>query len=114
MGYLYGGKCYNTKTDAQDAAYSAYPVTVWQDATYVYQRYFEPQPTSPSGWQRRTDKYVIESGTYVGAVSNNAMNLGLPECDYTAPFIDGMTMGWGVVTAMVVVACLVMMRRAAR
>lgn len=62
------------------------------------------------GWVLR--RYQVGSDGSVGTLTDASLpSLSFPACDPQESFKDGMTMGWGVVAAMVAAWALVVMKK---
>lgn len=109
MGYLFNGDCYQTQAVAESAYYSAQPMQQTPGST-TYRTFYKWSGTS---WQ-----HIGESIASNGAVSSlwavSAAEAAFPSCDATEAFTDGMTLGWGVATAMVMAWGWVHLRRQMR
>lgn len=108
-GYLVGGRCYSLSSDAVDVYFSSQPPTLTPGATSYVTYYTKPAAT----WNVST--YSISSaGSYVQLYSTAAVQPAFATCTPEQPFLDGMTVGWGIVVAMVGVWAVVQMRKQAR
>lgn len=107
-GAVLGTRCFASADDAADAYFSgAAPSLVAGSTSYLNQF------VKVSGvWNLK--QYSIDSGgtstlvyTAVAAVP------AFPSCDESAPFLDGMSIGWAISAALVAVACFKLMQKAA-
>lgn len=109
MGALLKEKCYPSQAEAVDAFFSGKDPSYTAGAT-SYLSWFEK---NGSTWQIK--RQSIDSG---GAVTNlttsNATSPVFPTCDEVATFNDGLTVGWGIATAMVLAWGYSMIRKQAR
>lgn len=96
MGYLFDGSCYQTQATAEAAYYSGQPMQETPGAT-SYRNFYK--------WSGTTWQHIGESIASNGAVTQlwavTAAEASFPTCDPTESFFDGMALGWGVATAMV-------------
>ncbi|MFA6016070.1 MAG: hypothetical protein WC742_13470 [Gallionellaceae bacterium] len=106
---LFNGVCYATTADAVDAYFTSIPSFFYTNSlTNV--AYF----TKTSGVWYLSKFYQSTGGlwTPVGTPLAVAFTPTFPECDATAPYIDGMAIGWGVATAMFVALAIVFIKQA--
>lgn len=108
-GYLFNGQCYSTSSEAVDAALSSGSPALSAGAT-SYLAWFE----KVSGvWYVR--RQTISTGGAVTDLGTTAIDVpAFPSCDVTGQFFDGVTMGWGIATAMVMAWGFSKIRQAAR
>jgi len=107
MGSLLGSICYATSTEATDAYYSGKDPS-YTAGTISYLSYFE----KPSGTWEIVRKSIDSNGTITGLTSVTAPSLTFPTCDQSTSFIDGVTIGWGILAAMVAAYAFKLMQRA--
>lgn len=107
-GFWMHGICRASQAEAIDAFISVSPVISGQ--------YFTTLSAIPSG----TGSMTVGTNTMdLASVSNtfqaHSGTLPLKPCDpaiSTEPFFDGMTMGWGVVSAMAAAAAIIFIKKA--
>lgn len=100
-GFIVGAACVDV-AHAVDAYYSAAPVAVAAGVPEYLTRAEKVQ----GGW----DLVTYSGGSVVS--SYPAPLPSLASCDTSAPFFDGLAMGWAVVAAMAVAWAVHYMRRA--
>lgn len=108
-GAIYGQKCYNTPFEAVDAYYSnVAPAQTPGTTTFVVQ-----YVKTGSIWYQKS--YSISStGVWTTRSTTVAPLPTFPACDPSEKFLDGVTLGWGVATAMIAVAALMFIKKGAR
>lgn len=108
-GYLYGSKCFASVSDAADAFFQGGSPSFSSGST-SYLSWFE----KVSGvWQIK--RQSIASNGVITTLSESVATVpNFPTCDTTESFADGMTVGWGVATVMVIAWCFMMVRKVAR
>lgn len=108
MGSFYDGKCYTTNSEAADAFFSSKEPSYTAGST-SYQSWYEK---SVGGvWQIKRQS-IASGGAITNLTTSNATVPTFTACDPSADFMDGVTIGWGVASAMVLVAAIKMMQRA--
>lgn len=106
MGALLGEKCYLTQTDALDAYYSAkLPEVTAGSTSYV------AEFVKVSGVWKVQRKTIATNGTVTNQTDANAPVITFPTCNEAGNFQDGMTVGWGIVGAMIAAWSIAMIRR---
>lgn len=108
-GYLFNGQCYSVSTEAVDAFFTAGSPALTSGST-SYLSWFE----KISGvWYIR--RQSISAGGVVSDLGTSAIEVpSFPTCDVTGQFFDGVTVGWGIATAMVMAWGFSKIRQAAR
>ncbi|MGT2454103.1 hypothetical protein ACU4GI_12805 [Cupriavidus basilensis] len=105
-GALVGASCYASQDAAADAYYSAVAPSQTPGGTTYLSEFVKVSGV----WKLR--RYQVSSAGDVSVLTDaTAPALSFPDCDPMGNFKDGMTMGWGVVGAMVVAWCIVVLRR---
>ena len=108
----FDGRCYGSAELLDNAYYGTVPMNVQTTADGRTHNTFYWQDAGV--WKQ----YVrIYNGTTVeqDIVRPTFSFWGLtPSCDPSAAYLDGMTIGWGIATAMVLAYAVVMMRKAMR
>lgn len=93
---LVGNTCYPSLTEAADAYFSAIPVATSVTGLTSYQfEYFK----NAAVWymQKLT---IANNGNITVNFVLPALPPTFPDCDLTAPYLDGIAIGWGVAGAM--------------
>lgn len=105
-GALVGGRCYASQEDAADAFYSSSAPSHVPGGTSYLSAFVKDSGV----WKLR--RYQVDTSGAV-AIQGDAVlpAMSFAACDPAGAFKDGMTVGWGVVGAMVLVWCVVVMRR---
>jgi len=99
MGALVGERCFATNTDAADFFFSKKdPGYTAGDTSYL--SWFEKSVGNV--WQIKRQS-ISPTGVITNLATSNATVPTFAACDQMAPFSDGMTLGWGVASAMLVV-----------
>jgi len=106
-GAIFGEKCFESQAVALDAYYSQVAPAQSPGTTSYVNEFVKTGST----WQIKQYS-VSESGVWTARSTTNAPVVTFPECDPTASFTDGMTIGWGIAAAMVMASALVVMKRA--
>lgn len=105
-GYLYNSICFPSFSEATAARWSEVKPGISAGAT----SYLTDVQWSGTVWQIK--RYTLSS---TGALTLNtttaAPTLSFPTCDTFTNFNDGMTLGWGVVAAMVAAYAFTLMRK---
>lgn len=99
-GYIVKGECVGVAT-AQDVLYSGLPPSVTPGVDVYSAQFYRLSGV----WNLLTYKNGVHTASY-------PMSPMFASCDTTAPFFDGLTIGWGVVAAMVVAWAIHVLRRA--
>lgn len=108
-GAVLGSKCYNTPAEAVDAFYSgAAPVLTSGSTSYLTEFVKE------SGLWKVKQWTISSTGVTTLRYTQNAPVPTFPACDPSEKFFDGVTIGWGIATAMILVSALMLARRGAR
>lgn len=98
-GFLYENICHPTLAAATAAYWSSVPVSLTPGTT-SYVNAVEWVGLGIPNWY--ISRYTLSS---TGVLTKNTQTLApsqsFPTCDTTETFFDGMTLGWGVVGAMV-------------
>ena len=106
-GALVGARCFASAQEATDAVYSAAPVSqAVGPTTYVSEFVF-----ASGSWVVRRS-VIAQDGAVTTMQDAAAPVLSFPACDTTAQFMDGMTVGWAIVAAMVAAWCVVSLKGA--
>lgn len=105
-GALVGARCFADVGMATDAYYSAVAPSQTPGAVTYLSEFVK----TTGGWVLR--RYQVGSDGSVGTLTDASLpSLSFPACDPQESFKDGMTMGWGVVAAMVASWALVVMKK---
>lgn len=108
-GFLAAGRCFASSADATDVYFSSFPPGVTSNAT-SYWTYFEK---AAGVWKVKSYSWS-STGVATLRFTVNAPTPTLAACEVDAAFFDGMTIGWGVVAAMVIAWGFRTMREQAR
>jgi hypothetical protein len=115
MGYMSVGRCWPDVQTAAQNYYASFPtVTIpHTDGTFAIVRYVY-SASAGSGYGRQVNTYsATGENTQIGVVGDISLQQSMySPCDYSAPFLDGMTIGWGVAAAMVAAVSFKLLRRA--
>lgn len=107
-GFWVTGKCYATLSEAVTAFNATSPIMTGQ--------YFTAINASASGASSMAiSTYTLDLVLAPNTFVVHSFTLPLKSCDpaiSTAPFFDGMTMGWGVVSAMAAAAAIIFIKKA--
>ena len=109
MGALLRDKCYPSQADAVDAFFSGKDPSLTAGTT-SYLSWFEKVSNV---WTIKLQS-ISSTGVVTNLTSSNATIPVFPTCDELANFNDGVTVGWGIATAMVLAWCYSMVRRQAK
>ena len=105
-GYLYDQICFPTLGEATAAKWQKQPAGVTAGTT----SYITNFDYSGSAWQIK--RYTLSStGTLTLNTTTAAPLQTFPTCDTFTNFNDGLTLGWGVVAAMVAAYAFTLMRK---
>lgn len=105
-GALVGGRCFASQDAAADAFYSSAAPAQTPGATTYLSEFVKVS----GAWKLR--RYQVDSSGAVAVLSDATLPAtSFPVCDPAESFKDGMTVGWGVVAAMVLAWCVVVVRR---
>lgn len=96
MGALLGSVCYPTQSDAVDAHFTGKGPSYTAGAT-SYVSWFEKVG---GVWQIKRQS-IASTGVITNLTSSNATVPSFPVCDEVMPFNDGLLVGWGIATVMV-------------
>lgn len=107
MGSFFDGKCYSSNSVAADAFFSAKEPAYTAGST-SYQSWFEKVG---SVWQIKRQS-IASNGAITNLTASTATVPTFTTCNQSQDFLDGVTIGWGVASAMIVVAAIKMMQRA--
>ena len=110
MGALLKEKCYPSQAEAVDAFFSGKEPSYTAGAT-SYLSWFEK--SGGGVWQIKRQS-IDSTGTITNLTTSNATVPAFPACDEVASFNDGLTVGWGIATAMVLAWGYSMIRKQAR
>jgi hypothetical protein len=105
-GALTNGVCYGSQDAARDAYYSHAPAGQTPGVTSFLSTF---EKVSGSWVMRRYQ--VDQSGQVFTMVDAAAPLVAFPVCDPLESFKDGQMLGWGVVAAMAVAFCIVVLKR---
>lgn len=108
-GAISGDRCYSSPVEAVDAYYSGMaPAQTPGSTTYVLE-----YVKTGAVWYAK--QYSVSStGVWTTRSTTAAPVPTFPACDPSEKFLDGVTMGWGVASAMVMVAAVMVARRGIR
>lgn len=109
MGALLNEKCYPSQADAVDAFFSGKDPSYTSGAT-SYLSWFEKVGST---WTIKRQS-IASDGSITNLTSSNATIPVFPTCDEIANFNDGLTVGWGIASAMVLAWGYSMIRKQAR
>jgi len=101
MGSLVGSICYQSTAEATDAYYSAKEPSYTAGST-SYLSYFE----KIAGTWTIVRKSIASNGSVTNLTSSTAPTLTFASCTPEEHFLDGMTIGWGIATAMIAAYCI--------
>lgn len=108
MGSLFQGKCFANNTEAADAFFLAREPAYTAGAT-SYQSWYEK---SVGGvWQIKRQS-ISSTGVVTNLTTSNATVPTFVACYQAGDFKDGAVIGWGVASAMILVACIKLLQRA--
>ena len=105
-GALFAGRCYLSTPDAVDAYFLSMPPQVISGAT-SYATSFQK---FGSAWYS-VGFSINASGVWTQRYSTISPSPSFPTCDPSASFKDGMVIGWGVATALVIAASIRFLQR---
>jgi hypothetical protein len=106
VGYEFQGRCYSSTVDAADAYFTGLPVQIVSGAT----SYATEFTKSAAVWQSKG--YSISStGVWTTRYTSTAVVPIFPICDTAESFNDGLLLGWGIATAMVLAWAISHLRR---
>jgi hypothetical protein len=108
-GGILGGRCYPSQVDTLDAYYSAMSAAQTPGSTSYVNEFVKE-----SGVWKIKGYSVDTSGVWTLRYATNAPVPVFTACDPAQSFTDGVTVGWGIATALVVVSAVTLMKRAAR
>ena len=109
MGALYKDQCFPDTTAALDAMYTGSPIQI-QPGVTTYATRFEKVL---GVWYSRG--YEVQANGYWNMrYSTVAPGYNFPECSPSQNYVDGITIGWGIVTAMVLAAAIMNLRQGAK
>jgi len=108
-GALLGVQCYPSQAEALDAYYAGQSVSQLAGSTSYINEFVKEYGV----WKIKAYS-VDSSGVWTARYSTNAPGITFPACDPTQSFQDGMVIGWGISTALVVVSAITFMKRATR
>ncbi len=109
MGSLVGSHCFASNSDAVDAWFSQQGDSFTSDVT-SFHSWFEKVG---GVWNIKRES-ISSSGVVTSLTSSVATVPTFPSCNETERFTDGVTLGWGIATVMVMAWCFSMVRRQAR
>lgn len=108
-GALFQGRCLGSNAEAVDAFYLSGSASVHAGSP-AYMAWFE----KVSGVWTMYRTAIADNGAITQMQPVAAPVPVFPSCDPTESFTDGMTVGWGIATAMVLSWGFLMIRRQAR
>jgi hypothetical protein len=107
IGAEFQGRCYISIADAADAYFTGQPVQIVSGATSYATEF------SKLGAVWHSKGYSISStGVWTTRYKSIAVVPIFPVCDTAESFNDGLLLGWGIATAMVLAWAVSHMRRA--
>lgn len=109
MGALFNGLCYITQNEATDAYFVSAPVNIISGST-SYATKFD----KVSGVWKSTGYTVSSTGVWTQKFQTNAPVPSFPVCDESGNYKDGVIIGWGIATAMILAAALMSLRAGAK
>lgn len=109
-GAIHGQKCYPSQGEALDAYYSQLAPAQTPGATSYVLEYVK---SAGGVWQLKSYS-VSSTGVWTTRSTTNAPVVTFPACDPSQSFVDGVTVGWGIATAMILVSAMVLLKRGAR
>lgn len=105
-GGFWNGVCHSSQSAALDAYYSQQPLVISNGAAFRFEK---------QGITWIMQRYSLESnGSMLYSGQSVAPTTIFPTCDPAEPFLDGMTIGWGIGAAMVFAACVAWLKKAAK
>lgn len=108
-GAIYGEHCYPSSSEAVDAYYSNLAPAQTPGATSYVLEYVK------TGAVWNLESYSVSStGVWTTRSTTAAPVPTFPACDPAANFLDGVTIGWGVAAAMIMVSALMFIKKGAR
>lgn len=117
MGFFIRGECVATDAEADDLYYgSMSPIVLpYLDGGHSIVTFSKYTLEAGSSWTMFTRAFDV-NGVNVAAGNQNAVAGGgtYPVCDPAEQFTDGVAVGWLLATALILVSCLQMLKRAAR
>lgn len=105
-GAYWNGLCYSSQDVAKDAYFGS--ASVAHSPTAVTQYVKTAGVWELKVWAYESSSWVLKSSASVGT------GFDFPACDPTEGFFDGIAIGWGIAAAMIAVAALKLMQRAAQ
>jgi hypothetical protein len=109
MGAQFQSKCFSTNAVAVDAYYSAALPSYTAGATSYLSEF-----VNVGGVWKIDRKSISSTGVITNLTQSNAPIPTFPSCDEAAPFVDGVTVGWGIATVIVAAWAAAQVRRVAR
>lgn len=109
MGALYGNRCHASPADAIDAYYGGVPPQITTGST-GYATAFE----KIAGEWHSVGYSIDAAGLWSQRYSTLAPVPAFPVCDPAEGFKDGLIVGWGIASALIAVAALMLSKRGAR
>lgn len=110
-GFYFKGICYASSEEASAAYWSAQPVAVTSGTTSYLTEYVWSAATNVA----QIKGYSISSaGGQTLRYTITAPPVTFSGCDTSEGYLDGMALGWGVATAMILVYAVVLAKRGAR
>lgn len=105
-GALVGGRCFASQDAAADAYYSGAAPSQTPGATSYLSEFVKVS----GAWKLR--RYQVDNTGAVAMLSESAVPpMAFATCDPAESFKDGLTVGWGVVAAMVIAWGVAVVRR---
>lgn len=108
-GAIHGNHCFQSQSEAVDSYYSMVaPSQTPGSPSYVMQ-------FSKAGAVWYQNSFSVSSGGAWTTLSSSIAPVPtFPACDPSENFLDGVTIGWGIASAMILVSALMLARRGAR
>lgn len=106
MGALHAGKCYLSQSDAAAAFFQGAAPSVTSGQT-SFVTAFE----NVGGVWKSVGYSVDAAGVWSLRYASNAVVPTFPDCDPAENFKDGVVIGWGISSALIIAACIKLIQR---
>ena len=112
MGSIVQGQCFIASQDAYDLFYGTIPVFQSSNlvSTFLVSHFKSAAPIT--GWSKLVEEYPLAGGALIASNTTNAPAVIFPTCDPVENFTDGVTVGWGIGSALILVAAIKLMKKA--
>lgn len=115
MGYVVNGICVDSSTEAHSVYFGTMPHFFSSDALNTYDTSYVLSSSlgrsSGSGWTRVTDTRPNGGGAITATVYEDMAAVSFPSCSLVDKFQDGLQVGGSLSAALIMVACIVLLRR---